>query len=228
MSETTRRPRSPQDQFAFKMRRAVVASARALTLTALLLPIFFVSFLTLDLPARWLDVHEGAKAYLNPSQWMTHGQFVMAFSFLILNLSSRKYGDGYATAQLALTWGAAAILLFAGLSYLAPALDDTDLPPVRFVVSFVVAWMIGQFVCVSVFELTRAIKWWRAPLYGGLWGAGAVCLIYFPALYWGTSYPWVNWMLADYGIKATLVFVFLAPYAALRGAITPQPGLGGR
>ena len=174
------------------------------------------------------DIFPPEEAHLNPSRWLTLGQVVMIGSLFVINMASRRYGDGYALAQVMVTWGLAAALLMAGLSYLAPTLEASDMPPARFVAAFVSAWMMAHFICLSIFDLTRAIKWWRAPLYGALWGSAAFCLIYFPMLYWGTGLPWLNWMLAAFAIKALLAFGFLIPYWMLRPVVPPMPGLGGK
>lgn len=228
MRETHRRAPTPWEAFQIRLRTSAEATVRVVVLAGVLLPFLAIAFLTLDRPVATFDVFSVEEDYLNPSAWLTQGQLWMMASLLVVILASRRYGDAYATSQLMLAWGAAAVLLAAGLSYLAPQLEASDLPPVRFVATFVAAWMMAQFACVTMFELTRAVKWWRAPLFGALFGSAVFCVIYFPFLYSGSKLPWLNWMVTDFAIKAGLAFVFLAPYAMLRGVVPPRPGLGGR
>lgn len=228
LSEDARVPLTPAQKFLRRLQSVLSAFLRIGSFAIFLLPIFITAFLTLDLPFRAFDFFGPNNDILNPSRWLTAGQMVMLLSFLVLNLASRRYGEGVATWVALTAWVAAAVLLLAGLSYLAPALDETDMPPVRFIVSFVVAWMLAQFVCVSVFDLTRGTEWRRAPLYGNIAGGLAFVIVYFPALYWDTGAPWANWMLFDAVIKTGFAFMSLGPYWLLRRAVRPVPGLGGK
>lgn len=217
---------SPAARAAERALAALRALARIGVLSAFLTPLLLIAILTLDIPFRAFDIFPPAERYLNPSSWLTWGQMLMALSFLVVNLASRRFGENYALAMVAASWTIAAAATLGFVTYLAPALEAGDLPSPRFTASFVAAWMLAHFVCLSVYEITRGVIWWRAPFYGAVWGGGAYAAVYFPLLYFGTGAPWPNWMLTDFTIKVAIAGALLLPYRWLRRIVRPLPGYG--
>jgi len=208
---------------------AVVSLTRMAVLAALLAPFLFTAFLTVDLPMRAFDGLAGGAVELRPSNWLSRGGFVMALAPLIAILFTRKFGGEEASRAVTAAWGVAALAVFAELSYLAPALEDGDMPPARFAVIFVASAMAAQYVAVNLYDIGRGgIRWWRAPLFAALGGYGVHALIYFPGLFFGARAPWLTWMVADIAIMTALAVAFLPVYAALRGPLRPSGGYGGR
>ena len=204
------------------------AFARLLMLASLLTPLLLVSFLTIDLPMRALDGLVGSETLLRPSNWLSRGGFLMAFAPLIAILFARKYGGDEASRVVTASWGLAAIAVFAELSYLAPALEDGDMPPVRFTVVFVASAMAAQYFAASAYDILRGgVRWWRAPLVAALSSYGVWAIIYFPAVYWGTGAPWLNWMVSDFAIKTVIAVAFLPIYVMLKKSLRPRGGFGG-
>ena len=89
--------------------------------------------------------------------------------------------------------------------------------------------MLGQYVAVSVYDVTRGGgRWWRAPLLAALIGFGVHAAVYFPSAYWSSGAPWFFWMVADYAVKAAIAFAFLPVYFVMQKALRPVGGFGGR
>jgi len=204
------------------------AISRLVLLAVILTPIILASFLTVDLPMRAFDGFFGGEIALRPSNWLSRGVFIMALAPLAAILFARKYGGDEASRAITAAWGVAAIAIFAELSYLAPALDAGDMPPVRFTVVFVAAAMAAQYIAVNVYDVARGGgKWWRAPLFGALGGNIAFTLIYFPGVYWGAVAPWLNWAVAGFAVQMALTAAFLPIYGLFRRSLRPKGGFGG-
>lgn len=210
-------------------REFFAAIARTVLLAGALTLILLASFLTIDLPFRSLDFIFGGAEALRPSNWLTRGALIMALGPLLAILITRKYGGDEASRTITAAWALAALAVFAELSYLAPVLEDGDLPGVRFTVAFVASAMAAQYMAVSVYDVARGSgRWWRAPLFGALAAYLAHTVIYFPAIFWSVDAPWFNWMVTDFTIRMLLAGAFLPVYAMLRKSLRPKGGYGGR
>lgn len=205
------------------------AFSRMAMLAVIMTPLLLASFLTIDIPMRTFDGLFGGVIEVRPSNWLTYGGFIIGLAPLIAILYARKYGADEASRAVTASWGLAAIIVFAELSYLAPALEDGDMPGVRFTVVFVASAMATQYIAANVYDVARGGgQWWRAPLYGALGGYFIFAVIYFPAAYWGTGAPWLNWMVGDLAIKMLMAFAFLPVYGMLRRTLRPKGGFGGQ
>lgn len=180
-----------------------------------------------DTPITWLDASFMWVAEpMRPSHWLTAGHLIFPLAFFALNLINRRYGVGFATATIVVSWGA--LIGFAiWLAYQQNvALAEMAEISVRTMISFVAAAFIAQFISISIYEVTRGFPWWRAPFYASLAGALAFCLLFFPAAFLGNPAPWGNYMMIYALILLAASFVGLFPYFALKKMLTPMKGLG--
>lgn len=199
----------------------------------LILPVVLLSgiFLWADAASgqslTWFDQFFGVlEPQLKPGYWLTGGHLILPLIFLALNLTNRRYGPSYAMAQILIVWGILAAI------YYAYVVDDfamraQPLPPLRTAVAFVTALLLSQIFNVLVFDWTRGRPWWRAPLYGPLWGSAVYCFIFYPMVNLGDGSPWVTQMITHYGFMAAISFASLIPYFLMRSALRPLPGYGG-
>lgn len=230
--QAVERRRSIRETPAQKLARETAAFVRGflrmLMLAAVLSPVLVLSFLTVDLPVRSFD-HLFDVAALKPSNWLMIGGLVMAVGAPLTVLITRRFGGEEASRAVTAAWGVAAVATFAELSYLAPTLEAEDFPSVRFVVAFVSSAMVGQYVAIGVYDVTRGGgQWWRAPLIATLFGFAAHSLIYFCVAFWSVEAPWFNWMVSDFAVKTLIACAFLPVYRFLQKALRPMGGYGGR
>lgn len=217
---------------AQKLARETAAFARGLlrmiVLAAVLSPVLLFAFLTVDIPVRSFDNLFDVAA-LKPGNWLTIGGVIIALGAPLSVLMTRRFGGDEASRAVTAAWGVAAIASLAELSYLAPVLESSDFPSVRFVVAFVSSAMVGQYLAIGVYDVTRGGgRWWRAPLIALLSGYAAHSLIYFCVAYWSAPAPWFNWMVSDFAVKALTAFAFLPVYKFLQKPLRPTGGYGGR
>ena len=165
---------------------------------------------------------------LFPSTWLTAGHFLVPVIFLLTNLVNRRYGQDYAIAHVLASWAFAAVVAIAAINKLDPRLPAAgDLPDLRVVIAFVGAFVIAQSFGALVFDRTRGVVWWHAPLYAALASSFLSMFIFYPAAYFATDPVWINHMALDVGVKAAMSFVLLVPYFIMRPIIRPMPGFGG-
>jgi uncharacterized PurR-regulated membrane protein YhhQ (DUF165 family) len=86
--------------------------------------------------------------------------------------------------------------------------------------------ILGHVVAAFVFDRTRGIHWWTAPLWASVIGG-----LIFVAVYFGLAQPGGAEWLGRAGVAAAVMTVMavllLVPYFVLRPVIRPLPGFGG-
>ena len=157
---------------------------------------------------------------LYPSTWLTVGHAIVPVVFLITNLVNRRLGDDYTIAHVLASW---ALVAVGAAVLIAPA----DAPSVRVAVTFLGAMVLGQLAGTFVFDRTRGVVWWKAPLYGALTSSFVAMFLFYPLAYLGGDWIWLNRMSVDAGTKAAMSFLLLVPYYLLRPIVRPGGGLGG-
>lgn len=157
---------------------------------------------------------------LYPSTWLTVGHAIVPVVFLIANLVNRRLGDDYTIAHVLASW---ALVAVGAAVLIAPA----DAPSVRVAVTFLGAMVLGQLAGTFVFDRTRGVVWWKAPLYGALTSSFVAMFLFYPLAYLGGDWIWLNRMSVDAGTKAAMSFLLLVPYYLLRPIVRPGGGLGG-
>lgn len=197
-------------------------------LAAILTPILLFSLLTVDIPVAEFDRAFDLAAE-KPSNWLSVGGLVMTLAAFVVILIARKFGGDEAARAVTASWGVAAVAVFAEISELAPSLQDSDFPSVRFVVAFVLSAMTGQYFAAAVYDVVRGGgPWWRAPLLAALIAFAVQTILYYGVAFWRQGGPWPHWMIADFAVKAAAAVAFLPVYRLLQGALRPSGGFGGR
>lgn len=165
---------------------------------------------------------------LFPSTWLGAGHLMVPVIFLLTNLVNRRYGQDYAIAHVLASWALAALVAIAAINKIDPRLPATgNIPEPRIAVAFLGAFIVAQCFGAFVFDRTRGVVWWHAPLYAALASSFLSMFIFYPAAYFGTDPIWINHMAVDAGVKAAMSFALLLPYLILRPVIRPMPGFGG-
>jgi uncharacterized PurR-regulated membrane protein YhhQ (DUF165 family) len=183
-----------------------------------------------DTPLTWFDgiLSPPRRPDLYPSTWLTLGHAIVPVVFLITNLVNRRYGDDYTIAHILLAWALTTIGAIAVLYRFDPRLPVVgEVPSLRVAFAFLGAMVLGQLAGAWVFEQTRGVVWWKAPLQSTLTSAFIAMFVFYPLAYAGTDWIWLHRMSVDAGVKAAMSFALLAPYWLLRPIVRPSAGLGG-
>lgn len=153
--------------------------------------------------------------------YLTWGAFTYPVSFLVTDLTNRRYG-----ARVARTLVAAGFVIAVALS--------VALATPRIAAASGTAYLVGQLLDVSVFNRLRRQAWWHAPLAGSLIGSALDTALFFSIAFAGIAEMsgdvpfaghmlplWVSLALCDFAVKVTLALLALVPYGALMRIVIP-------
>jgi hypothetical protein len=211
--------RTPSDGIG-SIGRALGAVARLVIPVFLLLTVGAAAFLYGNQPATWLGTIDIGGTPLSV------GLVLLPLSFFVVHLTNRRYGPGYAGAQIIGAW----LIAFGTLPYTQgdlSMLHNGTLPDMRLIAGFGSALFLAQLFSVFVFDRLRGPQWWQAPLFASLLGGVALCLIGYPLAYAGTGIDWMHPMLGYMGVTAAAAVAMVVPYWMLRSVVTPLSGFGG-
>lgn len=158
--------------------------------------------------------------------WMNLGLLLLPLTFLAIHLTGRRYGAGYAFAQIVLTYSAVVALAVFGRDYVTMLLGVRH-APLREIAGFGAALFVAHTVSIIVFDGLRGPRWWQAPLFASLIGGIVLCLIAFPATYLGTGIDWTGRMLDYMAVTSVAAVLLVIPYWTLRSLVPPRSGFGG-
>lgn len=136
------------------------------------------------------------------NDWLTWGAFSYPFVFLVTDLTNR-------------TVGARAARCVAVAGFAVAVLVSLALAPWRIAVASGSAFIVSQFLDITVFNRWRRQSWWKAPLFGSVVGSVIDTLVFFSIAFAGTQFNWLTLGAGDLGVKWLMAAALLAPYRAL-------------
>jgi queuosine precursor transporter len=160
--------------------------------------------------------------FLGLQDYLTWGAFTYPVSFLVTDLTNRRYGVVTARKLVAVGFVLAVILSIA-------------LATPRIALASGTAFLVGQLLDVTVFNNLRRQAWWRAPLVGSLLGSAVDTALFFSIAFAGDpemsavipflgQHPMALWQslaISDFGVKVLIALLALLPYGALMSVIMP-------
>lgn len=160
--------------------------------------------------------------YFGLADFLTWGAFTYPVSFLVTDLTNRRYGVGMARRLVAVGF------------VIAVALSIVLATP-RIAIASGTAFLIGQWLDVSVFDRLRRNEWWQAPLLGSVVGSALDTALFFSIAFAGdpdmsgvVNFPglgpmplWVSLAVCDFGVKMLIALLALLPYGALLALVRP-------
>lgn len=176
---------------------------------------------------------EASLGAINLADILTWGAFTYPVAFMVNDLTNRHFGP--AAARVVVLVGFAIAVIW-----------SIFLASPRIAIASGSAFLIAQFLDVSIFDRLRAGKWWHAPLISSVLGAVIDTVLFFgiafaaafafldtglglddgslpfatPFLSMGPDVPlWVSLAVGDFLVKIAVTLVLLVPYKALRRAI---------
>lgn len=138
------------------------------------------------------------------NDWLTWGAITYPVAFLVSELVNRAHGPQHARR---VAWVGFAVAVTASLV----------LAPVRIAIASGTAFLLSQWLDISVFDRLRHGTWWRAPLVATLLAAVLDTVVFWSIAFAGTSDPWITWALGDLGVKLGLGVALLLPFRLLIG-----------
>lgn len=142
------------------------------------------------------------------NDWLTWGAFSYPFTFLVTDLTNRRFGP---TATRRVIWAGFAVAAVLS-AYLATP---------RIAAASASAFLVAQMLDVSIFNWLRQQSWWRAPFVSSVVTSTLDSAWFFGIAFIGTGLPWLTWALGDLAVKLAFALFCLAPYRVLMTLIGP-------
>ena len=171
--------------------------------------------------------------------WLTWGALTYPFAFLITDLTNRFYGKKAAKTVVFCGFLIGVFCSLVGTQIIG---EFGPIVTLRIAIGSGLAFIISQLLDVSVFNLLRNTKWWKAPLISSFFGSSVDTTIFFfiafsasfsflepsndiswaseqtPILGFTGSAPfWVSLAVADFLVKIALITFSLLPFRLLIG-----------
>ena len=138
------------------------------------------------------------------NDWLTWGAFTYPIAFLVSDLVNRRHGPQLARR---IAWVGFAVAVAVSL-VLAPA---------RIAAASGLAFLLSQWLDISVFHRLRSGLWWRAPLVATLAAAVLDTAVFWGIAFAGSDLPWVTWAAGDLAVKLAVGVLMLLPFRLLIG-----------
>jgi uncharacterized PurR-regulated membrane protein YhhQ (DUF165 family) len=171
--------------------------------------------------------------HLGLGDYLTWGAFTYPFSFLVTDLSNRRFGSQGARR-----------VVYAGF-VLAVALSIILATP-RIAMASGMAFLVAQLLDIRIFASLRRKAWWLPPFVSSVISSALDTAIFFSfAFYCGSlpglgltisdafgalgladecaALPWVSLAVADYSVKLALAALSIAPYGAILTLMRARP-----
>lgn len=133
---------------------------------------------------------------------LTWAAFVSPLSFFVTDLCNRRHGVGM-TRKIVLVSFAIAV---------AASFITSD---IRIAIASGIAFLSSQLLDASIFNRLRRKSWWIAPAISGFAASAMDGMLFFTLAFVGTGLPWINWALADYTVKLTMIWAVLPVYGMI-------------
>ena len=169
--------------------------------------------------------------HLGLGDYLTWGAFSYPFSFLVTDLSNRRFGPQGARR-----------VVYAG--FVLAVILSVVLATPRIAVASGAAFLLAQLLDIGIFTRLRDRAWWLPPFASSVVSSALDTAIFFSVAFYcglvpglgGTisdilgdvgiadscvALPWVSLAVADYLVKLAIAALALAPYGALLRVMRP-------
>ena len=188
------------------MRKLISSDLKPLMILAFFMAIFVTSsnFLV-QYPINFFGMEE----------FLTYGAITYPVTFLITDLSNRRYGK--LTARKIVYMG----FILGILLTLFFSTNFSDLISIRIAIGSGTAFLTAQLLDVQVFDKLRDRKWFVAPLTSSFIGSTVDTFLFFSISFYATGIPWITLSLGDLAVKILVALIMLIPFRLLLGTLKP-------
>ncbi len=137
-------------------------------------------------------------------QYLTYGAFTYPIAFLVTDITNREMGP-FRARMVALVGFFLAVLL----SFM--------LATPRIALASGTAFLVAQFLDITVFNYFRQASWWRAPLISSVLGSIVDTFLFFGIAFIGVLDIWFQLALGDLAFKLLVAVLLLAPFRMMVG-----------
>ena len=147
---------------------------------------------------------------------LTYGAFSYPITFLITDLSNRRFGKNIAKkiVYVGFFFGVALTIFF--------STNFSDLISIRIAIGSGTAFLVAQLLDVKVFDLLRDKIWFIAPLSSSLLGSLIDTFLFFSISFYNTEVPWITLAIGDLIVKVSISLIMLIPFRLLLSKTIPD------
>ena len=170
---------------------------RPLIILALLMATFVVaSNFLVQFPIKYFGLEE----------LLTYGAFTYPVTFLITDLSNRRYGKLVARkiVYFGFILGITLTLIF--------STNFSELISIRIAIGSGTAFLFAQLLDVQIFDKLRKKTWYVAPFASSSIGSFVDTFLFFSISFYGTNLNWITLGLGDFAVKMFLAIIMLIPF----------------
>ncbi len=147
--------------------------------------------------------------YFGMEDLLTYGAISYPVTFLITDLSNRRYGKAVARkiVYIGFVLGISFTFFF--------STNFSDLISVRIAVGSGTAFLIAQLIDVQIFDRLRKKIWFLAPFASSSIGSLVDTFLFFSIAFYGTNLNWITLAIGDFTVKILLALLMLIPFKML-------------
>mgnify|MGYP001162299269 FL=1 len=139
-------------------------------------------------------------------EFLTYGAISYPITFLITDLSNRRFGKIIARKIVYLGFALGVFLtLFFSTNF-------SDLISIRVAIASGTAFLVAQLLDVQIFDKLRKKVWYAAPFISSLIGSLVDTFLFFFIAFYGTQLNWLTLGTGDFFVKITIALIMLIPF----------------
>ena len=144
--------------------------------------------------------------FFGMKEFLTYGAFTYPVTFLITDLSNRRYGKFVARkiVYMGFILGVLLTLLF--------STNFSDLISMRIAIGSGTAFLFAQLLDVQIFDKLRSKIWFAAPFTSSLIGSLVDTFLFFSISFYGTGINWITLGIGDFIVKVLMALTMLIPF----------------
>ncbi len=174
--------------------------------------IFLVFFMALFVTASNFLVQYPVN-FFGMEEFLTYGAFTYPITFLITDLSNRRYGKFVARkiVYMGFILGVLLTLFF--------STNFSDLISMRIAIGSGTAFLFAQLLDVQIFDKLRSKIWFAAPFTSSLIGSLVDTFLFFSIAFYGTGINWITLGIGDFMVKVFMALAMLIPFRILMSSL---------
>ena len=174
--------------------------------------IFFAFFMALFVTASNFLVQYPIN-FFGMEEFLTYGAFTYPVTFLITDLSNRRYGKFVARkiVYMGFILGVLLTLFF--------STNFSDLISIRIAIGSGTAFLFAQLLDVQIFDKLRSKIWFAAPFTSSSIGSLVDTFLFFSIAFYGTGINWITLGIGDFTVKVLMALTMLIPFRILMASL---------
>ena len=151
--------------------------------------------------------------FFGMEEFLTYGAFTYPVTFLITDLSNRRYGKFIARkiVYMGFILGVLLTLFF--------STNFSDLISMRIAIGSGTAFLFAQLLDVQIFDKLRNKIWFAAPFTSSLIGSLVDTFLFFSIAFYGTGINWITLGVGDFIVKVLIALTMLIPFRILMATL---------